>query len=56
MKKEFTTQKMPFEFPFIAKPNIGERGIGVELIILNGLLTFIGLSLVSTKQTTQIPS
>lgn len=30
--KEFTSQKLPFEFPFIAKPNLGERGIGVELI------------------------
>lgn len=30
--EEFTTQKLPFNFPFIAKPNLGERGIGVELI------------------------
>ena len=30
--EEFTSQKIPFDFPFIAKPNIGERGIGVELI------------------------
>ena len=30
--KEFTTQEIPFDFPFIAKPNLGERGIGVELI------------------------
>jgi hypothetical protein len=29
---EFTSQEIPFNFPFIAKPNIGERGIGVELI------------------------
>ena len=30
--EEFTTQEIPFTFPFIAKPNMGERGIGVELI------------------------
>ncbi len=30
--EEFTTQENPFDFPFIAKPNLGERGIGVELI------------------------
>ena len=36
--------------------NFTDYRIGVELIILNGLLTFIGLWLVSTKQTTQIAS
>lgn len=30
--EEFTTQNIPFNFPFVAKPNTGERGIGVELI------------------------
>jgi len=29
---ELTNQTIPFPFPFIAKPNTGERGIGVELI------------------------
>lgn len=30
--KEFIDQNIPFEFPFIAKPNVGERGFNVELI------------------------
>ena len=30
--KEITADIIPMDFPFIAKPDIGERGIGVELI------------------------
>jgi len=30
--KEISTETIPMDFPFIAKPDLGERGIGVELI------------------------
>jgi Glutathione synthase/Ribosomal protein S6 modification enzyme (glutaminyl transferase) len=30
--KEITSLQQPFDFPFIVKPDEGERGIGVELI------------------------
>lgn len=28
----YNLEQFPLDFPFIVKPNIGERGIGVELI------------------------
>ena len=30
--EEFIHQNLPFNYPFIVKPNIGERGVAVELI------------------------